>query len=208
LTFDGKTKVATDLDRFAPCTIEAWATALRSDYVAPAGDNPPQYGLIGADIPFKGGYTVGVYFQPDRRTPAGLIVMTKPDATFRFPAPVRLGAVQHYCVVFGGSEVRAYLDGKLLGRERHPNQSDPGTPFILGHVGLTNDSPHHGFVGSMRSVRVSRGERYNASFDPPADFTPDATALLIFAGGPDGEGRLKDLSGNGNDGRVTPRPAP
>ena len=56
------------------------------------------------------------------------------------------------------------------------------------------------FIGQMRCVRISKGERYTDDFTPSESFTADDNALVIYdAKSVDGD-RVIDLSGNGNDG--------
>ena len=54
----------------------------------------------------------------------------------------------------------------------------------------------------MREIRISRGERYSSDFQPDERFSPDRTAILIYAADAVSGGTVRDLSGHGNDGRV------
>ena len=72
--------------------------------------------------------------------------------------------------------------------------------FVVGNIG--KDNPIHFFHGQIRSLRISKGERYTTDFEPIADFPPDDTAVLIYsAKSVDGD-TVHDLSGHGNDGRI------
>jgi hypothetical protein len=90
-----------------------------------------------------------------------------------------------------------FYNGKVAGRGP-PTANEGGTPFVVGNAG--RDNPEHFFVGKMRCVRISRGERYTGNFTPAETFQPDGTAVLIFdASKAEGPVAL-DLSGHGNHG--------
>jgi hypothetical protein len=90
-----------------------------------------------------------------------------------------------------------FYNGKVAGRGS-PTANEGGTPFVVGNAG--RDNPEHFFVGRMRCVRISRGERYAGEFTPAETFQPDGTAVLIFdASKAEGPVAL-DLSGHRSHG--------
>jgi len=108
----------------------------------------------------------------------------------------------HVAAVFGEDETRLYLNGELV-------QSGPvtvnsgGTPFVIGNVGETNHIDF--FLGGIRSVRISRGERFRENFQPDEEFSQDppeaaVRAVLIYDGASVEGDQILDLSGNGNHG--------
>ncbi len=77
------------------------------------------------------------------------------------------------------------------------------TRFVVGNVG--EDNPTEFFLGQIRSVRISEGERYKTDFVPEERFAKDAkgsesSTLLIYDGSSFADDRIIDSSGNGNDG--------
>jgi hypothetical protein len=106
-------------------------------------------------------------------------------------------------LVFGEDETRLYLDGRKVGIGP-ATRRDGGAAFVIGNVGRGN--PINYFVGKMRSVRISKGERFKGDFVPDEAFAKDAAdapvrAVLIYDGSAVEGDRVIDLSGVGNDGR-------
>ena len=60
---------------------------------------------------------------------------------------------------------------------------------------------YHGYI---RSLRVSRGERYIEDFIPPDRFEADNPTALIYDGDNVESLAVFDISGNGNDGEWMP----
>ena len=50
---------------------------------------------------------------------------------------------------------------------------------MVGNTGKTN--PICFYHGKIRSIRISKGQRYAADFEPDLDFRPDDTAVLIYS---------------------------
>lgn len=108
----------------------------------------------------------------------------------------------HIAVVFGDAETRLYFNGKLV-ETGTPTKDVGGTNFVIGNVG--KDNPIDYFLGQIRCLRISHGERYEGDFTPDERFAKDsddapAKAILIYDGQNAEGDRVIDLSGNGNDG--------
>ncbi len=79
-----------------------------------------------------------------------------------------------------------------------------GAVFVVGNVGKGN--PINYFFGKLCSVRISKGERYNADFVLEEKFSKEgddapAKAMLIYDGSAVEVDRVIDLTRAGNDGR-------
>ncbi len=109
----------------------------------------------------------------------------------------------HIAAVFSKQETRLYFNGKLV-HTGPPTEISGGTHFVIGNAG--ENHPREFFLGKIRCLRISHGERYKADFTPEERFAKDAdksqsNTVLIYDGqNVDGD-RVIDLSGNGNDGR-------
>jgi len=188
LVFDGQSRIVTPLERFAPCTLEAWV----QPKAYPERDS--QF-FIGSDIPTKHGLSLGI---------SGAVLCAEhiPGVTFS-EAAIPLSRCSHVAAVFGEDETRLYLDGRKVG-VGPTTRRDGGSAFVVGNVGRGN--PINYFVGKMRSVRISKGERFEGDFVPDEVFAKDADdapvrAVLIYSGTAVEGDRVIDLSGAGNDGR-------
>jgi hypothetical protein len=188
LVFDGQSRIITPLERFAPCTLEAWV-------------KPKAYSVrdsqffIGSDVPTKHGVSLGM-------SEAVLCAEYVPGVTFS-EATIPLGRWSHVAAVFGETETRLYLDGRKVG-VGPATKPVGGAVFVVANVGRSN--PINYYVGGIRSVRISKGERYKDDFVPDEAFAKDgvgapAKAVLIFDGAAVEGDRVTDLSGAGNDGR-------
>ena len=103
----------------------------------------------------------------------------------------------HFAVVFGTDSTRVYLDGKLVATCEPTSPPEVESPFVIGNVGKRQDQMR--FVGKLRSVRITEGERFSNEFTPDQEFA-GSSSLLIFDESSLGGGVVRDLSGNGNDG--------
>jgi serine/threonine-protein kinase len=188
LAFDGQSRIITPLERFAPCTLEAWVKP--KSY--PVRDS---MFFIGSDVPTKYGLSLGM-------SEAVLCAEYVPGVTFS-EAAIPLNRWSHVAAVFGEMETRLYLDGRKVG-VGPATKPVGGAVFVVGNVGRTN--PINYYVGGIRSVRISKGERYIADFVPDKVFAKDADdaparAVLIYDGAAVESERTLDRSGAGNDGR-------
>jgi eukaryotic-like serine/threonine-protein kinase len=186
-TFDGTNRIVTPLVSFAPCTIEAW---FRTN-----GDKSEQF-IIGSDVPNFYGIGLGI------KDNAPIVETIR--GGFDIATPITPGQWTHIAAVYGPNETVLFLNGKKIGVG--PATAAPSRPthFVVGNVG--EDHGNLFFHGQIRCLRISRGVRYSADFEPESSFVPDAAdvpdrAVLIYDGlKVEGE-RVTDLSGEGNDGR-------
>jgi hypothetical protein len=180
--FDGRTRIVTPVERFAPCTLEAWAWP--EGYTTTGTQT-----VIGGDIPTKWGIGVGM----TGVVPCAEIV----EGIVRAPRSIPLRRWSHLAAVFAGRETRLYLDGQVVATGPATG-TEGATRFVVGNVGL--DSPIDYFRGKVRAVRISRGERYTDAFAPAEHLAPDdATVLLYSAESVQGD-VVNDRSGNGHHG--------
>lgn len=182
--FDGQTRIVTSLERFTPCTLEAWVW-------------PEEYretgtqAVIGSDIPTKYGIGLGV---------TGVVPFVEfVPGILKGTQSVPLKRWSHLAGVFGETETRLYLKGELV-TSGTATKNEGTTKFVVGNIGL--DNPIDYFKGKVRAVRISRGERYTVEFVPAEQLaSDDATVLLYSAESVQGD-VLKDRSGNGHHGRL------
>jgi Concanavalin A-like lectin/glucanases superfamily len=192
--FDGKSRIVTPLERFAPVTLEAWFRA--SPAPRRRGDRI-QY-LIGSDIPGQYGYGIGIRY--DGNNIGGLqmeTVRSFVDSNFPIPA----GDWTHVAAVIAPTEVTTFLNGKLTFRQSRNLEIVGGTNFSIGKSGPDATAPYY-FTGEIREIRISHGMRYNQPFTPPPTFRKDVNAALIYRAS-DVKGKtVIDLSGKGRDGQL------
>jgi hypothetical protein len=188
LHFDGTHRILTPLERFTPSTLEVWV----QPKFYPKRDS--QF-FLGSDIPTRHGLSLGL-------SEAILCAEYIPGVIFSESA-IPLDRFSHAAVVFGPTETRLYLGGRKVA-VGPATQTTGGAPFVVGNVGSGN--PINFFVGKIRAVRISRGERFSADFLPDETFVADAAdtptrAVLIYDGTPGPGDRVPDQSGAGNHGR-------
>ncbi len=187
LVFDGTTRILTPVERFAPVTLEAWV----QPKFYPRQDC--QF-VIGSDIPTKHG--IGLAMCEAVLSAEYIAGMVHSEGA------IPLNRFSHVAVVFGGTETRLYVDGRNIG-VGPATKPEGGTTFVVGNVGKGN--PINFFVGKVRSVRISKGERFKDDFVPEEKFGPDAEdaqlrAILIYDGSAVEGDRVIDLSRAGNHG--------
>ncbi|MBC7854349.1 MAG: LamG domain-containing protein [Pirellulaceae bacterium] len=188
--FDGKGRIVTALQRFAPVTLEAWVKAEPQKELYPLGDRRLLLGqIIGSDIPGRYGLGIGIL---DRKLAAEYI-----PGIMETQTAVPLGEWAHIAAVFSPGDTRLFLNGKLAG-SGPATQISGGTKFVVSSVGL--DNVGFFFSGQIRSVRISTGARYQENFDAPRILFPDANTLLLLDAASTRGSRAIDLSGNGNHG--------
>lgn len=189
--FDGTNRIVTPVEPFAPVTLEAW--------VRPERYEQRCHFVIGSDIPSEHGIGLGM---------AGVLLAYEyVPGLYQSMQVVPLQEWSHITAVFGEKDTKLFFNGKLVGTGP-ATQIKGGTPFVIGNVGYRN--PIDYFVGEIRTVRISRGERYQGDFTPESDFVKDAEdasckAVLIYNGKSVEDGKVFDLSGNRNHG--TPQPS-
>ncbi len=86
----------------------------------------------------------------------------------------------HLAGVYDGNEVRLYVDGKLIARERTSGRRKTNAhPFFVGADPDANGRPNSFVGGLIDDVRISSGARYTGdSFTPARITAPDSTTLL------------------------------
>ena len=174
--------IETPVDRFAPVTLEAW--------IYPTSLPPSGCFVIGSDI--RGHNGIGLALHGQQLAYEYLTGFEVSEST------VPLKEWTHVVAVFGATETRLDKNGKLI-HTGPATQADGGTPFVVGRIGATN--PDLVFVGQMRCIRISKGERYQDDFTPADSFTPDDSTVLIYDGKHVDGDQVIDLSSSGGDGR-------
>jgi tRNA A-37 threonylcarbamoyl transferase component Bud32 len=174
--------IETPVARFAPVTLEAW--------IIPSVLPPSGCFIIGSDI--RGSHGIG-------------LALSGPNLAFEYlvgfevsNAAVPLRQLTHVAAVFGPENTRLYRSGKLV-HTGAPTKAYGDTPFVIGQIGATNPDLH--FVGQMRCVRISKGERYKEDFTPNESFAADDDSLVIYEGKRVDGDRVIDLSGKGHHGK-------
>ena len=181
ITFSGRF-IETPIERFAPCSLEAWINPV----TIPSTD----VFLFGSDV--RGFHGIGLCMHGPQLAVEYLTGFECSDAI----VPEREWT--HVAAVFGAEETRLYMNGKLV-LTANATRAEGGTPFVIGRIGSTN--PDFVFVGEMKGVRISKGERYRDDFVPtPAEsLQSDDATLALYDGKQDGD-RVIDASLNENDG--------
>ena len=177
LRFIGGAAIHSPVERFAPCTLEAWVRPdeYREGCQFIIGSDGIGLGICGENLAYE--YLSGLEVS-------------------KTPVPVK--GWSHVAAVFGESDTKLFLNGQLVWTGP-ATKSEGGTKFVVGRVGETDmTDEYHGFI---RSVRISRGARYSAAFIPEDSFKPDDTSVLIYDGENVESLDVFDVSGNGSDGR-------
>jgi len=122
------------------------------------------------------------------RGPLGDVQSTK--------APVEADGVIHVAGVRDRSEMRFYVDGKVISKTACPSKPLPGLilePFIIGGGA---------FNGLIDEIRLSQVARYNIDFKPKTRFTPDAATVALYHLD-NGQGVvLEDATGSERHGKI------
>ncbi len=92
------------------------------------------------------------------------------------------GQWHHVAGVFDGSEVRCYVDGRLVAAApAHGARKTNTLPLFIGADPDGKGKPTSHFAGCIDEVRLSQVARYaGATFAPPARHRPDADTLLLL----------------------------
>mgnify|MGYP001007205246 CR=1 FL=1 len=112
------------------------------------------------------------------------------------------GQWHHVAGVFDGSELRAYVDGKLVARAAGRGaRKTNALPLFVGADPGSNGSPGSFFHGSIDDVRISKVARYaGESFAPPVRHERDDDTLWLLPCDTDFGPWTPDASGNGAHG--------
>jgi len=188
--FDGNSRIVTPLERFAPVTLEAWVRPDRFNFEG-------CHFVIGSDMP--GQFGIGIGMCP---TQLSAEYIAGDVSVSSHSVPIRTWS--HIAATFGETETRLYLDGNHV-HTAPPTENKGGTKFVIGNVGDTNHIAF--FMGKIRSLRITRGERYHEDFTPDVHFKADDDAVLLYDGSKTDGDKVLDLSGHENHGtwqRFTP----
>ena len=113
----------------------------------------------------------------------------------------------HLAGIFRNSELQLFVDGKHAASQI-ATFALPETEGGLYIGGVPSNKLPAGqndrfFNGRIYAVRISRGIRYSASFQPPRTFKSDTQTLALYQFG-DGQGTtVKDESGNGHNAHLS-----
>ena len=179
--FDGRTRILTPIKQFLPMTIEVWVRTsdLHSMFI------------VGSDLPDK----FGIGLQVNRLIVSAEIVSGGVHA----PKPIQPNRWCHMAVVFGDSHATLYVNGKPVARGPASKLSGD-TPFVIGNLG--EDHLSQFYNGQIRSVRISKGERYSTEFAPDDVLQSDKTAVLVYDASSVRGSRVVDLSVKNNHGII------
>jgi hypothetical protein len=172
-----------------PITLEAWVQP--GEYT----ERNCQF-VIGSDIPTEYGIGLSIC--------EAILAAEYMDGSIYSKQVVPLNEWSHVAVVFGEADTRLYFNGKLV-KTGSVTKKAGGTTFVIGNVG--RDNPINFFRGNVRSVRITKGERYTEDFVPSETLgsgeksLSDSTLLLYRGADVDGA-RVTDLSGHGNHGVI------
>ncbi|WP_187782228.1 protein kinase domain-containing protein [Gimesia chilikensis] len=184
LRFIGGAAIFTPVRPEIPCTLEAW---IRPEHIS---DERFVFGSAA-----KGDHGLGLAIADGRLafdSANGLRTATT-------SIPVRTWS--HVAVVFGKNQTRLFTNGKLV-LSSEPVTKTNVTTLVVGRRGPAEVvDEYHGYI---RSLRVSRGERYIEDFIPPDTFELDNPTALIYDGDNVESLAVFDISGNGNDGEWMP----
>ena len=180
--FDGETKIVTPLVQFAPCTIEAWVRPSTNDATS---------AFIGSDSAGEYGLGLGVH--------QGRLYVELLSYSSHPVVLIRSDRWTHIAACYDAHETRLYVDGRLVSREM-PTMMFGETAFAIG--ALSPVDTRFQMQGHIRSVRISKGVRYQGDFTPTEDLLADGDSQLTYdLKQLDGE-KIRDLSGNENHGSI------
>ncbi|MHC4955298.1 MAG: LamG-like jellyroll fold domain-containing protein [Planctomycetota bacterium] len=84
--------------------------------------------------------------------------------------------------VYDGSELRLYVDGRLVARRNASGKRTPNAlPLFIGADPDRNGRPNAAFPGWIDEVRISKTARYTGEeYEPRARAVPDADTVLLL----------------------------
>ncbi|MCA9082899.1 MAG: DUF1080 domain-containing protein, partial [Planctomycetaceae bacterium] len=112
--------------------------------------------------------------------------------------------IQHVAIVADIDTVKLFLDGVALAEKSHGKLHSATSNWSDFVIGAGGDSKKMGsfFKGTVHAVRLSRGIRYAEDFTPLNNFIPDADTIACYDFSQGSGDVLKDVSGNGHDGKI------
>lgn len=161
LCFDGRTRIVTNVQRKLPVTLEALIKP--DDY----RDENCQF-IVGSDIPSKYGLGIAIC--------GSMLSVEHIEGMVNSTAAVPPNRWSHVAAVFTEFETRLYLNGKVVATA--PGSKPGGeTRFVIGNVGENNLISF--YRGQVRSVRISKGERYSGDFEPGGVKADERSSLVL-----------------------------
>lgn len=190
LGFDGMSRILTQLERFAPVTLEAW---IRPQY----GGQQVQF-VVGSDIVTE--YGIGLVINGVLLSAE--VIADEDSGVLSSDQVIQPFAWSHIAATFGANNTKLFFNGSLV-KTTQATKRIGGTRFVIGNAGENN--PVGYFLGQMRSIRISKGERFKTDFIPDQTFVKDvedaSTKAVLIYDGINVEGKkVIDMSGNGNHG--------
>ncbi|MEZ6125943.1 MAG: SUMF1/EgtB/PvdO family nonheme iron enzyme [Planctomycetaceae bacterium] len=115
--------------------------------------------------------------------------------------PFAGGQRQHRALVFDGRHLHYYINGIWQGeRKAEPHE---GLQWKMKELRIGCDgSGRRFFQGVIDQLKISRVAKYSQNFEVTSDFTSDEQTLALYRFEENEGELLKDLSGNGHDGRI------
>lgn len=113
------------------------------------------------------------------------------------------GRRRQIAVTSSDTALQLFVDGKLVERKASltPEANGMRQLLKLGFPGAVND--FRAFDGLVHRVRISKGERYDKSYTPEAEWLPDESTLVLYDFlSVDPKATAQDLSGKGNHGAI------
>jgi hypothetical protein len=150
-----------------PFTIEAWVRAddLVGERTIVAKTQSAEFGLAAVDGELKFEVRIGKRYEVARSR----------------EAVVQVGRWQHVAGVFDGQQLRAYVDGELVGsRDASGARVTNAEPLLIGADPESGGKARYFFQGRIDDVRLSIGARYAAAFEPAQTHTADAATVLLL----------------------------
>lgn len=180
--FNGEATIRTPIKRQFPITVEMW--------IKPEHQDKDVF-VVGSSSLTHQGIGVGLN--------KGFLRAQHLIGDFGCGEMVAAGQWHHVAGTFDNESSHLFLNGKQVAKGPGNKPVDDSPIFVIGDIG-TLYSGHH-FKGAIRSVRLSKGVRYTADFNPPATFEPDENAatgntLLIYDASATYGDEVTDLSGN------------
>ena len=182
-------------------TVELWVSSLH----APGED--------GADDGYRSLAAFGP-FALDALTDAGwrFSISSEDEGGIHSPEVRLSGGPTHIAGQWDGRTLRTFVDGRPLtdrvtkfgGVAERPDALAAAREMLADHpaAGLRLGGKTDPIDGAVRSVRVSRGSRYDGPFAPPATLAADGDTLVLFDFSDrdrsvEDVGRIEDRSGHG-----------
>lgn len=183
--FKSKSFIQTPLKRFSPSTLEAWIkpVAVPKDMFVFGSMSTAQ----GIGLGLNHGVLRAQYLVGD----IGASASAPPDRW------------SHIAAVYDEGGTHLYFDGRRVGSGPPNTPMDEAPVFMIGAIG--KGLLENCFEGQIRSVRISKGSRFQGDFSPDEIFRADAkasptAAVLIYDASLTKPGEATDLSGFGNHG--------